>query len=69
MDYDLVMKNIEELNNIAGEGEHYIKHTKDGARLRVRVLSYSFIFFFEDFVLLLILQTIQYRCSIFYICL
>ena len=36
MDFDLVLKNIKELNSISGEGEHYIKHTKDGARLQVK---------------------------------
>lgn len=36
MDYDLVLKNIQELNLIAGEGEHFVKHTKDGARLEVK---------------------------------
>jgi len=36
MDYDLVLKNIAELNEIAGEGQHFIKHTKDGARLQVK---------------------------------
>lgn len=35
MDFDLVMKNLMELNLIAGEGEHFVKHTKDGARLQV----------------------------------
>ena len=42
MDFDLVIKNIEDLNTIAGEGEHYIQHTKDGARLQVTVLQLAF---------------------------
>ena len=36
MDFDLVLRNIRELNVIAGEGQHFIKRTKDGARLEVR---------------------------------
>ena len=36
MDFDLVLRNIRELNEIAGEGQHFIKRTKDGARLEVR---------------------------------
>ena len=35
IDYDLVLKNIEDLNEIAGEGQHFIKYTKDGAKLEV----------------------------------
>lgn len=37
MDFDLVLRNIRELNEIAGEGQHFIKRTKDGARLEVRM--------------------------------
>ncbi|XP_012567140.1 UBX domain-containing protein 11 isoform X1 [Hydra vulgaris] len=36
MDFDLVVNNIEKLNWLAGEGEHYIKHTKDGAKLQIK---------------------------------
>jgi len=36
IDFDLLIKNIMELNVIAGEGEHFIKHTKDGARLQIK---------------------------------
>ncbi len=35
MDFDLVAKNVEELNAIAGAGEHEISHTTRGARLKV----------------------------------
>jgi len=36
VDFDLVLHNIQELNSISGAGEHFIKHTKDGARLQVK---------------------------------
>eukprot|EP00112_Aurelia_sp_Birch-Aquarium-sp1_P005350 Seg1605.4 transcript_id=Seg1605.4/GoldUCD/mRNA.D3Y31 product="UBX domain-containing protein 11" protein_id=Seg1605.4/GoldUCD/D3Y31 len=36
VDFDLIVKNIEELNKLAGEGEHVISHTIRGARLKVR---------------------------------
>lgn len=36
VDFDLIVKNIEELNSLAGEGEHVISHTTKGARLKVR---------------------------------
>ncbi len=39
VDFDLVAKNIEELNTLAGEGEHVISHTTRGARLKVTVLQ------------------------------
>ena len=35
MDFDLVIENLLKLNYLAGEGEHYIKQTKDGARFQV----------------------------------
>lgn len=35
VDFDLIVKNIEELNSLAGEGEHVISHTTKGARLKV----------------------------------
>ena len=35
MDFDLVMKNIRELNILAGEGCSDVTRTKDGARLKV----------------------------------
>ena len=35
IDFDLIVKNIEELNKLAGEGEHVISHTIRGARLKV----------------------------------
>ena len=35
MDFDLVMKNIRELNILAGEGSSDVTRTKDGARLKV----------------------------------
>ncbi len=35
VDYDLVLRNIEELNILAGEGISQIQPTKDGARLKV----------------------------------
>ena len=35
MDFDLVGKNVKELNELAGEGEHVISHTTRGARLKV----------------------------------
>ncbi|XP_065650111.1 UBX domain-containing protein 11 isoform X4 [Hydra vulgaris] len=36
MDFDLVVNNIAKLNWLAGEGEHYVKHTKDGAKLQIK---------------------------------
>ena len=36
MDFDLVMKNIRELNILAGEGCSDVTRTKDGARLKVQ---------------------------------
>lgn len=36
MDFDLVGKNVKELNELAGEGEHVISHTTRGARLKIR---------------------------------
>ena len=47
MDFDLALKNIKELNTISGEGEHYIKHTKDGARLQVNNLCCKFSFLYS----------------------
>ena len=41
MNFDLVLTNIQELNQIAGEGEHFIKHTKDGAKLQVTYQEYN----------------------------
>lgn len=35
MNFDLVMKNIRELNILAGEGCSDVTRTKDGARLKV----------------------------------
>ena len=35
MDFDLVMKNIRELNILAGEGCSDVTRAKDGARLKV----------------------------------
>lgn len=35
MDFDLVVKNIRELNILAGEGCSDVTRTKDGARLKV----------------------------------
>ena len=35
MNYDLIIRNVKELNIIAGEGESKIEKTKDGARLKV----------------------------------
>ena len=35
VDYDLIMRNIEELNILAGEGIAQIQRTADGARLKV----------------------------------
>ena len=35
VDYDLVIRNIEELNILAGEGVAKIQQTQDGARLKV----------------------------------
>lgn len=36
MNFDLVLRNIKELNSISGEGEHFIKHTKDCAKLEMK---------------------------------
>jgi len=36
VNFDLIIKNIEELNTLAGEGEHIISHTTRGARLKLR---------------------------------
>ena len=36
VDYNLLIENIKDLNTLAGEGVASIKHTKDGARLKVR---------------------------------
>ena len=36
MDFDVVLKNIRELNILAGEGCSDVSRTKDGARLKVR---------------------------------
>eukprot|EP00795_Rhopilema_esculentum_P017734 gene17734-9401_t len=36
VNFDLIVKNIEELNSLAGEGEHVIAHTSKGARLKIR---------------------------------
>ena len=41
VNFDLIVKNIEELNNLAGEGEHVIAHTSKGARLKVDPLQIS----------------------------
>ena len=38
MDFDLVTKNIRELNILAGEGCSDVTRTKDGARLKVWVV-------------------------------
>ena len=38
VNFDLIIKNIEELNTLAGEGEHIISHTTRGARLKVLIL-------------------------------
>ena len=38
VDYDLVIRNIEELNILAGEGVAKIQQTPDGARLKVGLL-------------------------------
>ena len=35
MDFDRVIKNIEDLNILAGEGCAVVAHGKDGARLKV----------------------------------
>lgn len=35
MDFDVVLKNIRELNILAGEGCSEVTRTKDGARLKV----------------------------------
>ena len=35
VDYNLMLENIKDLNTLAGEGVASIKHTKDGARLKV----------------------------------
>jgi len=35
VDYDLIVKNVKELNVIADEGVSHIEKTKDGARLKV----------------------------------
>ena len=35
MDFDVVLKNIRELNILAGEGCSDVTRTKDGARLKV----------------------------------
>lgn len=35
IDYDKILENIEDLNAVAGEGIGQIKHTVDGARLKV----------------------------------
>ena len=40
VDYDLLLRNINELNVIAGEGVSKIEKTKDGARLKVRYLIF-----------------------------
>ena len=37
MDFDRVLKNIRELNILAGEGCSDVTRTKDGARLKVHV--------------------------------
>lgn len=37
MDFDVVVKNIRELNILAGEGCSEVSRTKDGARLKVHV--------------------------------
>ena len=39
INFDVIIKNIEELNTLAGEGEHVISHTTRGARLKVFELS------------------------------
>ena len=36
MDFDVVLKNIRELNILAGEGCSDVSRTKDGARLKAR---------------------------------
>ena len=36
VDYNQIIKHIEELNVLAGEGVAKIQHTTDGARLKVR---------------------------------
>ena len=35
MDYNLVVKNVEELNALAGEGLGEVQKTADGARIKV----------------------------------
>ena len=36
VDYNRMVENIQDLNALAGEGVATIKHTKDGARLKVK---------------------------------
>ena len=43
VNFDLLIKNIEELNTLAGEGEHIISHTTRGARLKVLILQFQLI--------------------------
>ena len=35
IDYDLILRNVKELNILAGEGQHVIQHTLSGAKLKV----------------------------------
>ena len=35
VDYDLILRNVKELNILAGEGQHVIQHTLSGAKLKV----------------------------------
>ena len=42
VDYNLLIENIKDLNTLAGEGVASIKHTKDGARLKVRLGNFIF---------------------------
>lgn len=42
MNFDVVLKNIRELNILAGEGCSEVSRTKDGARLKVCVVQSLF---------------------------
>ena len=39
VDYNLLLENIKDLNTLAGEGVASVKRTKDGARLKVSLIS------------------------------
>ena len=56
MDFDVVVKNIRELNILAGEGCSDVSRTRDGARLKVDVLL--------NLKLKLILKTCCYTFSL-----